>query len=99
MALSAVSSGAKRYRCYFKLSRNDVSETLSSSLIFVDPERNELLSDPCNNFILHFLPLIICILEPSVMSRRGITLAVIFAKMTFCNVRPMITRRQHIIRL
>ena len=64
----------------------DVSETLLSSLIFVDPERNESLSDPCNNFILHFLPLIICILGPSVMSRRGITLAVIFVEVTLCDV-------------
>ena len=64
----------------------DVSETLSSSLIFIDPERNESLSDPHNNFILHFLPLIIRILGPSVTSHRGITLAVIFAEVTFCNV-------------
>ena len=64
----------------------DVSETLSSSLTFVGPERNESLSDMCNNFILHFLPLIIRTLGPSVTSRRGITLAVIFAEVTFRNV-------------
>ena len=64
----------------------DASETLSSSLIFVGPERNESLSDTRNNFILHFLPLIIRILGPSVTSRRGITLAVIFTEVTFRNV-------------
>ena len=86
MALSAVSSDTKRYWCYFKLRRNRCIRNIVIVTDIVDSERNESLSDPRNNFILHFLPLIIRILGPSVTSRRGITLAVIFAEVTFRNV-------------